>query len=148
MKQTLCAFALIVACAFGVQAQDAGFAVQITPENPTSQQVVQITVTGFCYGDPVQKGNVFEITFGPVCVGPPIPITETFFVGPLAPGPYVVRVVQGVEPGDPPAGGPPLFERSFVVAAAPAPVPAPTLNEYALMFLAAALALIAFRRAM
>lgn len=148
MKQTVRTCVFLLLCAFTIQAQDVPFTVQITPETPTSQQVVQITVTGFCYGAPVQKGNVFEITFGPVCVGPPIPITETFFVGPLAPGPYVVRVVQGVEPGDPPAGGPPLFERPFVVAAAPAPVPAPTLNEYALMFLAGALALVALRRAM
>ncbi|HEX8251927.1 MAG TPA: hypothetical protein VF846_02175, partial [Thermoanaerobaculia bacterium] len=129
MRKTIFALVLLVVCAFGAEAQDVPFVVQITPENPTSQQVVQITVTGFCYGPPVQKGNVFEITFGPLCAGPPIPITESFFVGRLAPGPYVVRVVHGVEPGDPPSSEPPLAERAFVVAAAPAPVPAPTLNE-------------------
>ena len=143
-------YALVVlfVCALAPPAQAGhGFhgVVQITPEPPNSQQVVRITFRDFvcCFiTDPVRNGNVFEMTYSHHVVDPPKLETFTFFVGPVEAGSYVLRVVSGAPPGAV------LLERPFVVVAAPATAaPVPTLNEYALMFLAAALAVIALRRA-
>jgi hypothetical protein len=130
-------FLLVLSAA--AAAQDVQYSIEISPASPTTATDVRITINGWCFSDPVRNGNVFTVTQGEACAGPPIQTSETFNVGRLEAGEYTVRIIEASDPG-----GFPLATTAFAVtAAAPA---VPTLRGYAAMLFALALAAFAVRR--
>jgi hypothetical protein len=118
-------------------AQDADFLIGVAPSHPTTASPVIITITGFCYGEPVRSGNVFTITSGGGCIPEPIVITQSYNVGVLQAGNYEVRVVVMGDPDTP------IASRAFAVTEAAL---VPTLHEYGALALVLLIAAIGIRR--